>query len=74
MRLKKLIKKADHISAWFEAVQLAGFSEEESNKLFGKPPEGIRLRLKPLAVPDAQAAFLSRYSQLHSEVEMSKRR
>tara|TARA_R110001606_G_scaffold12822_3_gene56203 strand:- start:6497 stop:7132 length:636 start_codon:yes stop_codon:yes gene_type:complete len=74
VRLKKLIKKADHISAWFEAVQLAGFSEEESNKLFGKPPEGIRLRLKPLAVPDAQAAFLSRYSQLHSEVEMSKRR
>ncbi|MFH1517409.1 MAG: HD family hydrolase, partial [Pseudomonadota bacterium] len=74
VRLKKLIKKADHISAWFEAVQLAGFSEQESNKLFGTPPEGIRLKLKPLAVPDAQAAFLARYSQLHSEFEMSKRR
>ena len=74
VRLKKLIKKADHISAWFEAVQLAGFSEEESNKLFGKPPEGIRLQLKPLAVPEAQAAFLARYSQIHNDYEMSKRR
>ena len=74
VRLKKLIKKADHISAWFEAVQLAGFSEEESNKLFGKPPEGIRFQLKPLAVPEAQAAFLARYSQIHNDYEMSKRR
>jgi 5'-deoxynucleotidase YfbR-like HD superfamily hydrolase len=74
VRLKKLIKKADHISAWFEAVQLAGFSEAESNKLFGEPPEGIRLKLKPLSVPAAQEAFLARYGQLHNDFEMSKRR
>tara|TARA_R110000751_G_scaffold1948_4_gene7140 strand:- start:1451 stop:2086 length:636 start_codon:yes stop_codon:yes gene_type:complete len=74
VRLKKLIKRADHISAWFEAVQLAGFSEAESNKLFGKPPEGIRLKLKPLSVPAAQEAFLARYGQLHNDFEMSKRR
>ena len=73
-RLKKLIKRADHISAWFEAVQLAGFSEDEANKLFGTPPEGISLKLKPLAVPAAQEAFLARYNQLHHDFEMSQRR
>ena len=73
-RLKKLIKRADLICAWFEAVQLAGFSEDESNKLFGKPPEGMRLKLKPLAVPEAQEAFLARYNQLHHDFEMSQRR
>jgi 5'-deoxynucleotidase YfbR-like HD superfamily hydrolase len=73
-RLKKLIKRADLICAWFEAVQLAGFSEDESNKLFGKPPEGMHLKLKPLAVPAAQEAFLARYNQLHHDFEMSQRR
>ncbi|KCZ89419.1 HD domain-containing protein [Hyphomonas johnsonii MHS-2] len=74
VRLKRLIKKADHISAWFEAVQLAGFSEAESNKLFGTPPDGIRLKLSPKSIPEAQDVFLARYSQLHTELEASARR
>ena len=72
--LKRLIKKADHISAWFEAVQLAGFSETEANKLFVKPPEGLRVKLKPKSTGEAQEAFLARYRQLHNDIEMSKRR
>ncbi len=35
--IKKQIKRADRISAWLEAVQIAGFSQEEADKLFGKP-------------------------------------
>jgi 5'-deoxynucleotidase YfbR-like HD superfamily hydrolase len=35
--VKKQIKRADHISAWMEATQIAGFSESEANKFFGKP-------------------------------------
>ena len=31
-RLKKQIKKADRISAWMEATQIAGFSEAEANR------------------------------------------
>ena len=41
VRLKKLIKKADKI-AWLEATQIAGFTEAEASKFFGKPdPELI---------------------------------
>ena len=39
--VKKQIKKADCISAWMEAVQIAGFSQEEATKLFGKPDSDV---------------------------------
>jgi len=68
-RLKRLIKKADLICAWSEAIQLAGFSEDEANKLFGKPPEDTKLRLEPKAVPDAQSTFLKRYAQINKQIE-----
>ena len=35
--LKKLIKRADRACAWFEATQLAGFSETEASKHFPRP-------------------------------------
>ena len=34
--LKKKIKKADKISAWLEAMEIAGFSKHEADKFFGK--------------------------------------
>ncbi len=50
-KLKKLIKKADRISAWMEAIQIAGFTEEEANKFFGIPDreliQGMQIRLRP---------------------------
>ena len=70
-RLKRLIKKADLICAWSEAVQLAGFSEDEANRLFGTPPDGTRLRLTPKSVPDAQTAFLKRYAQINKQIEVA---
>lgn len=49
--IKKQIKKADRVSAWMEAVEIAGFSVTEANKLFGKPNQAIigdlRIRLRP---------------------------
>ena len=66
--LKKHIKKADMICAWFEATQLAGFEVDEANRFFGKPPESVRLRLSPKSVPDAQAVFLDRFHQLMKEI------
>ncbi|WP_233346074.1 HD family hydrolase [Hyphomonas pacifica] len=68
LKLKRLIKKADLICAWHEAVQLAGFSETESNRLFGKPPQETRLKLKPSAIPEAQEAFLKRYEQINKKI------
>nr|WP_321359159.1 HD family hydrolase [uncultured Hyphomonas sp.] len=67
VRLKKRIKKADLICAWFEATQLAGFEETEANRLFVVPPEGVRLRLAPKSVTDAQEAFLARFREIMTE-------
>ena len=34
-QLKKKIKKADKVSAWLEAMEIAGFSKHEADKFFG---------------------------------------
>jgi 5'-deoxynucleotidase YfbR-like HD superfamily hydrolase len=66
--LKKVIKRADNICAWFEAVQLAGFSEAESDGFFGRPPEGLKVMLAPLPPTEAQAAFLARFGDIQTEM------
>ena len=66
--LKTLFKKADHISAYCEATQLAGFAEPEARRLFGKPPAGLKMpRLVPLDTGDAQAQFLTRFHRLYAQ-------
>ncbi|CAI9401395.1 hypothetical protein ANOBCDAF_00689 [Pleomorphomonas sp. T1.2MG-36] len=73
-RLKKLAKKADLISAYFEAVELAGFTAEEAKRIFGVPrgigrqtPAGPTLGLDPLPTVSAEEAFLNRFQQLESQ-------
>lgn len=63
---KKLVKKADQISAYLEAVRLAGFEDEQAQKFFGKPKEDQieGLDLTPMPPDDAKAAFLSRFETL----------
>ncbi len=72
-RLKKLAKKADIISAYFEAVELAGFAPEEARRIFGLPkgigrqtPNGPLLGLDPMPTIVAEAAFVERFHQLES--------
>jgi uncharacterized protein len=52
--VKKAIKSADKVSAWLEATRIAGFSEVEADRLFGKPAtgivEGLIIKLRPPAV------------------------
>ena len=67
--LKRLIKKADNICAWFEATQLAGFSETESDRFFGSPPRGVTLTLTPEAPEIAQQAMIARTESLLSAIE-----
>ena len=69
--LRKLTKKADHVAAYFEAVELAGFSDEEACRLFGEPTgfakrrgQPPRLGLQALPVAQAQSLFLERFSEL----------
>jgi 5'-deoxynucleotidase YfbR-like HD superfamily hydrolase len=64
--VKKKIKKADLVSAWLEATQIAGFSIEESDKLFGKQDpnvvQGLRIHLRPPV--QTRAAFKERHEDL----------
>jgi 5'-deoxynucleotidase YfbR-like HD superfamily hydrolase len=63
--LAVILKKADIISAFHEATQLAGFTPEEAKRYFGVPPRGTRFpRLIPLSTADAQAQFLERFKRL----------
>ncbi len=71
---ERLIKKADHISAWFEATQLAGFTEAEADKFFGHPPAGIKLKLLPDPPQTAQDKFIDRHGRLLNDMEMEARR
>ncbi|WP_438959794.1 HD domain-containing protein [Nereida sp.] len=64
--VKKKIKKADQISAWMEAVQIAGFSEAEADKFFGKPNgaliDDLEIILRP--APVVRADYTARYNAL----------
>ena len=64
--VKKVIKAADKVSAWLEAVEIAGFDRAEADKLFGAPDpavlRGLSIRLRPPA--DVRADFLARFQQL----------
>ena len=62
--VKGVIKRADIICAYFEATQLAGFSEAEAKRFFGAPPRGMALKLKPLPIAEVQEAFLKRFRTL----------
>lgn len=68
--IKKQIKKADRISAWMEAVQIAGFSETEANKFFGKPDsiltQGLKIALRPPI--EVRADFTARHAHLLKEM------
>ncbi|MEO1323445.1 MAG: HD family hydrolase [Pseudomonadota bacterium] len=67
--LKRLIKRADNICAWYEATQLAGFTEAESDRFFGHPPRGVELVLHPQPTETAQAEFIARTVALLANIE-----
>ena len=64
--VKKAIKVADKVSAWLEAVQIAGFTEPEADKLFGRPAtavlRGLEIKLRPPAI--VRAAYIAQHASL----------
>ena len=70
VKIKKAIKKADRISAWLEATQIAGFSRAESDKFFGRPDpaliDGLSIALRPPR--DVRADFVARHEALLAEI------
>ncbi len=71
--IKRLIKAADRVSAYFEAIDLAGFSADEAHTLFGKPPKLVRPRLDPLPPSEAQALYMQRFHKLSAAAEREPR-
>jgi 5'-deoxynucleotidase YfbR-like HD superfamily hydrolase len=65
--IKKQIKRADKISAWLEAVEIAGFSREEADKLFGTPvfDDIPRRRLRPHPPMESKGAFIEVFNDLN---------
>lgn len=66
IRLKKQIKKADNVSAWMEATQIAGFSETEASRFFKRPDatlvEGLDIHLRPPV--EVRRAYTARHAEL----------
>ncbi|MEP3474829.1 MAG: HD family hydrolase [Hyphomicrobiales bacterium] len=69
--VQRFIKRADEISAFYEAIYLAGFALDEATVYFSAP-ESIDgdfnnwiTSLEALSVRDAQAKFLERFYQLN---------
>jgi 5'-deoxynucleotidase YfbR-like HD superfamily hydrolase len=64
--VKKKIKRADKISAWMEATQIAGFSEAEASKFFGRPDAGLIADLRIILRPpvEVRTGFTARHAQL----------
>lgn len=59
--ITRKIKRADKIAAYLEATQLAGFSLQEADKIFGKPKAGLDLVIEPMSPTAAKQAYLKRF-------------
>ena len=66
IKVKRQIKKADKISAWLEATQIAGFTKDEADKFFGRyDPQFLSefpIDLRPPLV--VRKAYIDRYQAL----------
>ncbi|MEL6227731.1 MAG: HD family hydrolase [Pseudomonadota bacterium] len=66
VKVKRLIKKADKISAWMEATQIAGFTEAEATKFFGRPDAAMIADLNIVLRPPVETrnAYTARHAEL----------
>ena len=62
--IKALIKQADRVSAYWEAIRLAGFNAVEAERLFGRPPDDHLPHVDPLPASMAQERYLARFHLL----------
>jgi 5'-deoxynucleotidase YfbR-like HD superfamily hydrolase len=73
--VKRAIKAADRVSAWLEAVQIAGFAEAEADRFFGRPAPALLagLRLDPRPPAEVRADFLARHAALLAAIDAEAR-
>ena len=66
--VEKTIKRADRASAFFEATQFAGFTDEEARSLFGAPKSITPITIDVETARIAQSQYLSRFTEIFGEV------
>ena len=74
-RQKRAIKRADRMSAWLEARQIAGFEVKEADELFRRPPDRIADHLSIVLRPPAQvrAEFEALANELADDIDRKRR-
>ncbi len=72
--VEKAIKTADRVSAYHEAVLLAGFAAKEAATFFGKPAAGLvePAAFTPVPTAATEAAFLARFAALDATCRESQ--
>ena len=70
-RVKTAIKRADRISAWLEATQIAGFTPAEADRFFGKPPaDAVTGRyIAPRPPAQVRADYIARHRALVDAID-----
>lgn len=66
--VRRCIKRADLVAAWFEATRLAGFAEDEATGFFGAPGavDETDLPLEPLGAREAERRYLERFHAIEA--------
>ena len=68
--LTRLVKRADRTAAYLEAIRLAGFSEAEADRIFGRPAGLTEIAgtvgalAEPWPTGQAQERYLARFTDL----------
>lgn len=68
--VKKQIKRADKLSAWLEAIQIAGFTKAEADRFFGRQDHALAktLQIKLRPPVDVRDDFTGHYRDLVSQL------
>jgi 5'-deoxynucleotidase YfbR-like HD superfamily hydrolase len=66
--LTAIVKAADRVAAYHEAIRLAGFSQAEAVRFFGRPAkiDPSRFELDPWPAPKAEKRFLKRFREIET--------
>lgn len=67
--VEKTIKRADRASAYFEAVQLAGFEAAEARKFFGAPRGVTAPTLSAMTPTQAYDRYVARFNALFTTLD-----
>ncbi len=70
--IRKLIKRADKLSAYFEAIKLGGFTEDEAKKLFCVPLKKIQdIPIIPSPPNTQKTEYLARFNKIMAAIKAS---